>query len=125
MDLEELQKTFSNWIIFTKCGCIYITNKYFECCYVVCDINKMLDIHNSIDYIIEFLLNNDFERIKTLCEAIYFNVELNIHILIDIQNCYIYNKYENYYEPYSSNDFIVKIKELIKYKNPSKKVQNE
>lgn len=50
----------------------------------------MLDIHNSVDYIIEFLLNNDFERIKTLCRAIYFNVELNIHILIDIQNCYIY-----------------------------------
>ena len=85
----------------------------------------MLDIYNSIDYIIEFLLNNNFERIKTSCEAIYFNVELNIHILIDIQNYYIYNKYENYYEPYFSNDFIVKIKELIKYENPFKKVQNE
>jgi hypothetical protein len=125
MDLEKLQKIFPNWIIFTKCDCIYVTNKYFECCYNVYDINKMIDIYNSIDYIIEFLLNNDFKHVKTSCNAIYFNVDLCIHILIDIQNCYIYNKYENYYEPYSSNDFIVKIKELIEYENPFKKVQNE
>ena len=125
IDLEELQELFPKWNFFNIDTSIWVDTgkvryKFLESP----KIDKLTDLYNSINYVIEFLLMNGFKYYCCNYYCIHFGLRIEIFIGIDYYRIYyIGNEFIGI--NYSFNEFLEKIKELIKYDNPFKKVQNE
>ena len=83
---------------------------------------NMLDVYNSIDYVVLFLLENDFIRTSP-DSGHYINKDFNISIIIR-HNGYLLLESECY-TMYRSDGFLKRIKQLLDIKTPFKKVQND
>lgn len=82
----------------------------------------MLDVYTTVDYIVPFLLENNFIRTST-DSGFYNNKNYNISIIVR-HNGYLLLEGECYCA-YNSDDFIKRIKQLLDIKTPFKKVLNE
>jgi hypothetical protein len=83
---------------------------------------NMLDVYNSIDYVMQFLLENNFIR-TNIESGNYTNKNFNIIIIIR-HNGYLLLE-GDWYVMYSSDGFIEKIKQLLYIETPFKKALND
>lgn len=82
----------------------------------------MLDIYDSIDYVVPFLLENNFIRTSP-DSGNYNNKNFNISIIIR-HNGYLLLENERYCM-YRVYDFLKRIKQLLGNETQFKKVQND
>ena len=96
---------------------------YYEPSYFTTDKN-MLDVYTTIDYVVPFLLENNFIRTGPHggCYT-HSGCYINISILVRHNGYHLLEG--KYYCPYNSNDFIERIKQLLGIETPFKKVLND
>lgn len=88
-------------------------------------LDKITNVYNSIDYIINFLELNNFSTIYkkckyTLCE--YYNKKLNIYVYIYVDN-YMYIIDKIYYDC-DSEMMLYKLKEILEVESQIKSISN-
>jgi hypothetical protein len=94
---------------------------YYGPSYFTTDKN-MLDVYTTINYIVPFLLENNFIRTNPH-SGCYINKNFNILIIVR-HNGYLLFEGECYCA-HNSNDFIERIKQLLGVETPFKKVLND
>lgn len=124
MDLKELQRLFPKWKWdiskiddHIECLSEYFTERYYPDTH-----DKMINIYNSVDYVVAFLLENGFNCITEYVNH-YNNKTFDITVLITTHLYFCY--YDNDYEKYLADGLIKRIKELLDIEIPFKRVQND
>lgn len=121
MNIEQLQELFPKWRFFKINKSVWINSGEFECQHLKSDIiDNMMDIYNSIDFVVEFLISNGFEREYNGNHNFYiYNSDVSIRIFINA-NYYLLSVNNKEYIELSFDELIGKIKELINYEMPFK-----
>ena len=127
MNIEQLQKSYPRWNFYIDIdnSNIHITSKYFNWLHpYVINVTKIdisQDVYDSIDYVIEFLLANNFTYDKCPKQSSGF-YKPSCYVQIDLNRYLLNNRGYTYC---SSNDLISKLKKIFDIVTPFKKVQLE
>lgn len=132
MSVEKLKALFPNWDWFSnEPGYISCLSKYFPryVCHSPDDIESIMDIYNSAEYISILLLENGFIRGEKYNINSFHNCEFDITVIIEPQNYYLYAGIKVHSKvksgSYLSEKLITLLKELLNIEALFKKVQIE
>lgn len=125
--LQELRELFPKYDLEydelqREINCLYKYFIYAQCHIDNINVKNMIEVYNSIDYVMQFLLENDFQRLDPQCNA-YTNIKFNIRTWINGNGYYI--RESGSYRLYSTDGFIRRIKELLDIETSFKKVLND